>query len=84
MSRVRSITRRTGSRRPAVRIAIVIEGSLGDPEVVEASYANAVARATESVARREADGDPAGNPSTTVHDLTEFIRSTVDRLEREE
>ena len=56
----------------------------GDPEVVEASYANAVARATESVARREADGDPAGNPSTTVHHLTEFIRSTVDRLEREQ
>ena len=45
-----------------------------DPEVIESNYRDAVERAEHSLARREEEGDPEGNPSTTVHRLTEHIR----------
>ena len=54
-----------------------------DPDVIEKDYPNAIARAEGSLARREAEGTPAGNPSTTVHRLTEHILCVVDRMERE-
>ena len=54
-----------------------------DPDVIEKDYPNAIARAEGSLARREAEGTPAGNPSTTVHRLTEHILCDVDRMERE-
>lgn len=38
-------------------------------------YSNAVKRAKAGEVRKEADGDPRGNPSTSVHRLTESIRT---------
>ena len=46
----------------------------GNREVIEQRYPVAVERANLSVKRREEEGNPGGNPSTTVHKLTEFIR----------
>ena len=46
----------------------------GDREVIEQRYPVAVERASLSVKRRDEEGEPGGNPSTTVHLLTEFIR----------
>ena len=46
----------------------------GDREAIERRYSVAVERASLSVKRREDEGAPRGNPSTTVHLLTEFIR----------
>ncbi len=46
----------------------------GDSEVIEQRYSVAVKRSSSSAERREKEGDPGGNPSTTVHLLTEFIR----------
>ena len=43
-------------------------------EAIEQRYSAAVARASLSVQRREEEGEPGGNPSTTVHLLTESIR----------
>ena len=54
----------------------------GSLEVIEEKYADAVERARHSLAKREADGKPEGNPSTTVHELTEHIRLTVSRAEQ--
>jgi len=52
-----------------------------DREVIEQQYLVAVERAASSVKRREEEGDSGGNPSTTVHLLTEFIRC-FNRCER--
>ena len=46
----------------------------GDREAIERRYSDAVERASLSVKRREEEGAPGGNPSTTVYQLTEFIR----------
>ena len=46
----------------------------GDREAIEGRYADAVARASSSEKRRAEEGTPGGNPSTSVHRLTEFIR----------
>ena len=46
----------------------------GDREAIERHYSVAVERASLSVKRREEEGAPRGNPSTTVHLLTEFVR----------
>lgn len=53
-----------------------------DAEVIEKSYPEAVGRAENSLARREAEGATEGNPSTSVHRLTEHIRCLVARFER--
>ena len=45
-----------------------------DPKVIESNYRDAVGKAEYSLTRREEEGDPEGNPSTTVHRLTEHIR----------
>ena len=45
-----------------------------DRNVIEQHYSIAVERAKVSGRRRKEEGDPEGNPSTTVHLLTEFIR----------
>ena len=55
-----------------------------DPEVIENKYRDAVGRARKSLARREEEGDPGGNPSTTVHHLTEHILCVVARSGRNE
>ena len=47
----------------------------GDRNVIEQHYSVAVDRAKASVQRRDEEGAPGGNPSTTVHKLTEFIRN---------
>ena len=53
-----------------------------DPEVIESKYRDAVGRAENSLTRRREEGNPEGNPSTTVHRLTEHIRSGGARAER--
>ena len=47
----------------------------GNRDVIEQHYPAAVDRAKVSVQRRDEEGTPEGNPSTTVHRLTEFIRN---------
>lgn len=46
-----------------------------DPAVLRDQYSNAVNRARVSLVRRIEEDNPDGNPSTTVHKLTEDIRS---------
>ena len=46
-----------------------------DLEIVRDRYADARQRAETSLVRRHEEGTPEGNPSTTVHLLTERIRS---------
>ena len=53
-----------------------------DPKVIEHNYRDAVRRAKSSLARREEEGDPDGNPSTTVHRLTEYILEVVEQSRR--
>ena len=45
-----------------------------DPEVIEKRYEFAVERAEKLLLRREEEDRPEGNPSTSVHRLTERIR----------
>lgn len=45
-----------------------------DRTVIEQAYLKAVERSADSTHRRIEEGDPDGNPSTTVHNLTEYIR----------
>ncbi|MYG14593.1 MAG: RloB domain-containing protein [Gammaproteobacteria bacterium] len=54
-----------------------------DQEAIAESHLIAVNRARRSVLRREEEGSPEGNPSTTVHLLTERIRSHADRFRNE-
>ena len=49
--------------------------SFADPRVIASGYRDAVERARNSLKRREEEGAPGGNPSTTVHELTECLRS---------
>lgn len=51
----------------------------GDMQVIEQHYADAVRRARQSLDNRSAEGDPEGNPSTTVYRLTEHLRQAVER-----
>lgn len=53
-----------------------------DPEVIGSNYRDAVGRADSALARREEEGDPEGNPSTTVHRLTEHILCVVAQFKR--
>ena len=53
-----------------------------DPEVIESKYRDAVRRAENSLTRRREEGDPEGNPSSTVHHLTECILSDDAQTER--
>ena len=53
-----------------------------DPEVIGKYYRDAVERAKDSLARREEEDCPEGNPSTTVHRLTEHILCVVARFQR--
>lgn len=53
-----------------------------DPKVIESNYRDAVRRARKSLTRREEERDPGGNPSTTVHHLTEHILCLVARSKR--
>lgn len=48
-----------------------------DKDAIERQYLVAVERASRSVERREEEGKSLGNPSTTVHRLTEFIRCFI-------
>ena len=45
-----------------------------DFQVIGSCYPDAVERARDSLTRRAEQGDPGGNPSSSVHCLTEFIR----------
>ena len=54
------------------------------PGVIGNGYLNAVARAENSLARREAEETAGGNPSTTVHRLTEHVRCLVKRIDRKQ
>lgn len=49
--------------------------SFADSNVVKSNYRAAVERARNSLTHREEEGDPEGNPSTAVHELTECLRS---------
>ena len=55
-----------------------------DPGVIEKYYRDAVERAEDSLARREEEDNPEGNPSTTVHRLTEHILCAVSGFKRRE
>lgn len=44
-----------------------------DEKVIRENYSAAVQRGKDSLIRREKEGDPHGNPSTSVHCLTECI-----------
>ncbi|MDD9991267.1 MAG: RloB family protein [Rhodospirillales bacterium] len=55
----------------------------GDMQVIEQHYADAVRRARQSLDNRSAEGNPEGNPSTTVYRLTEGLRRAVDRAKEE-
>ncbi len=46
-----------------------------DHEAIQQRHSDAVKRATLLARRREEEGKPGGNPSTTVHLLTKLIRS---------
>jgi hypothetical protein len=46
-----------------------------DPAALDGKYADAVKNATQALALRAQEGSPNGDPSTTVHLLTEKIRS---------
>lgn len=46
----------------------------GDQDAIYEHYVAAVERASRSLVRREEEGTPLGNPSTSVYLLTEFIR----------
>ena len=45
-----------------------------DAGIVDGQHDEAVERARELLKRRSQEGQPSGNPSTTVHKLTEWIR----------
>ena len=49
--------------------------SFADPDVIASRYRDAVERARNSLKRRAEEGAPDGNPSTTIHELTECLRS---------
>ena len=49
--------------------------SFADPGVIASGYRAAVERAKNSLERRAEEDAPGGNPSTTVHELTEHLRS---------
>ena len=49
-----------------------------DPEVIENCYELAVERAEKLLRRREEEDRPEGNPSTSVHRLTEHIGKFID------
>ena len=53
-----------------------------DPEVIESKYRDAVGRAENSRIRRREEGNRWGNPSTTVHRLTEHILEIVEQSRR--
>ena len=53
-----------------------------DSEVIESKYRDAVGRAENSLTRRREEGNPEGNPSTTVHRLTEHILEVVEQSRR--
>lgn len=46
-----------------------------DRDVIRASYEDAVRRGRQSLRERENEGAPGGNPSTSMHELTEIIRT---------
>ena len=46
-----------------------------DPEVIRANHDGAVRRGKQSLRDRELEGDPLGNPSTSMHELMERIRT---------
>ena len=46
-----------------------------DEDVIQGRYCDAKARGERSLERRKEEDDPRGNPSSSVHLLTEFIRS---------
>lgn len=48
-----------------------------DAEVIENNYLAAVERGHASLVRRTQEGDPEGNPSTSVHQLTEHIKNVA-------
>ena len=53
-----------------------------DTDVIEGRYCDALARGERSLVRREEEGDPGGNPSSSVHCLTEFIRFPFGKSKR--
>ena len=66
------------------RLAELCDGYQGDNkrfndlDAIGNNHDQAVARARALLRRRDEEGDPHGNPSTTVHCLTEQIRTGVD------
>ena len=48
--------------------------TFSDRQTIEQRYPKAAERSNDSLQRRENEGSPDGNPSTTVHELTGSIR----------
>ena len=51
-----------------------------DKDVIKEKYYNAIERAKKSLNSREEEGDPEGNPSTSVYCLIEAILSKVEEV----
>ena len=51
-----------------------------DKDAIKGKYSDAIKRAEKSLKSREDEGDPEGNPSTSVHYLMEEILSKVEEL----
>lgn len=49
-----------------------------DRENIRAGYEDAVRRGRQSLRERKNEGDPGGNPSTSMHELMESIRTQDD------
>ena len=52
-----------------------------DQDIIKDKCCDAIRRAEKSLDSREREGDPEGNPSTSVHHLINAILSKVEELE---
>ena len=57
--------------------------SFGDTQVIEQHYGDALGRAQRALENRSIEGDREGNPSTTVHCLTEQLLQAVSGAREE-
>ncbi|MYF37113.1 MAG: RloB domain-containing protein [Synechococcus sp. SB0678_bin_12] len=55
-----------------------------DQDIIKDKYCDAIRRAEKSLDSREQEGDPEGNPSTSVHRLINAILSKVKELKSKE
>jgi len=54
-----------------------------DQDIIKDKYCDAIRRAEKSLDSREQEGDPEGNPSTSLHRLINAILSKIEELKRQ-